>query len=181
MNNRRIIAARRGGRSVVIEDAPQRSHALRAVPGFEASVVWRTAAQPSLAWDRRTETHPASVLPEVGGTTLFVVTFPPDSVMADSRFDPDAAAAEYAQILPGLAELFERDHPGMHTTPTIDYDVVLDGRIMVEFDDGAMVDLNPGDVLIQHGTRHAWRNRGERPATMLFVLIGASDSSRNDA
>jgi hypothetical protein len=26
---------------------------------------------------------------------------------------------------------------------------------------------------VQHGNRHAWRNLSERPATMLFVLVGA--------
>lgn len=28
-------------------------------------------------------------------------------------------------------------------------------------------------VVIQNGTRHAWRNKSEKPATMLFVLVGA--------
>jgi mannose-6-phosphate isomerase-like protein (cupin superfamily) len=93
--------------------------------------------------------------------------------MAHPRFDPVAAGKEYAEKLPGLAELFEQDCPGMHTTTTIDYDVVLEGSLTVEFDDGRMVDISAGDVVVQHGTRHAWRNRGTKPAKMLFVLIGA--------
>jgi hypothetical protein len=28
-------------------------------------------------------------------------------------------------------------------------------------------------VAVQHGNRHAWRNLGDKPATMLFVLVGA--------
>jgi hypothetical protein len=35
-------------------------------------------------------------------------------------------------------------------------------------------------VVVQHGTRHAWRNKSERPATLAFVLIGASAAARND-
>jgi hypothetical protein len=29
------------------------------------------------------------------------------------------------------------------------------------------------DIVVQNATRHAWRNRGDRPVTMAFVLIGA--------
>ena len=94
--------------------------------------------------------------------------------MAEPGFDPMAAGAEYMQRLPGLAELFEPDSPGMHTSDTIDYDIVLDGKISVEFDDGAMVNLSKGDILVQYGTRHAWRNVSTEPATMIFVLIGAA-------
>ena len=32
--------------------------------------------------------------------------------------------------------------------------------------------LREGDVVVQCGTRHAWRNTGDRTAKMLFVLIG---------
>jgi hypothetical protein len=31
----------------------------------------------------------------------------------------------------------------------------------------------PGDVIVQNGTRHAWRNRGTEPAAILSVMIGA--------
>jgi hypothetical protein len=102
-----------------------------------------------------------------------MVTFPPDSVMMRSDFDPSAFGAEFAQNAPGLAERFEMDNPGMHTTDSIDYDVVLDGVITLELDDGKEVVLGRHEVCIQHGTRHAWRNKTDQPATMLFVLLGA--------
>jgi hypothetical protein len=38
-------------------------------------------------------------------------------------------------------------------------------------DDGAQVLLRQHEVAVQHGNRHAWRNLGDRPATMLFVLV----------
>jgi mannose-6-phosphate isomerase-like protein (cupin superfamily) len=88
-------------------------------------------------------------------------------------FDPAAADAEQRIHVPGLAEKFEAEAPGMHTTDTVDYDIVLDGEIWLELDDGAEVHLQQGDVAIQCGTRHAWRNKGEKAATMCFVLIGA--------
>ncbi|CAM5299683.1 hypothetical protein SPURM210S_04146 [Streptomyces purpurascens] len=71
----------------------------------------------------------------------------------------------------GIAELIEPD--GMHATTTVDYGIVLTGEIVLELDDGHRTPLSAGDIVIQNGTRHAWRNRSGRAATMVFVLIGA--------
>lgn len=60
----------------------------------------------------------------------------------------------------------------MHTTPTIDYGIVLSGSICLELDEGE-VELNAGDVVVQRGTRHAWHNRGDAPCTVAFVLISS--------
>lgn len=40
----------------------------------------------------------------------------------------------------------------------------------LELDDGKTLHLNSGDVVVQNGTRHAWRNKGNKPVTMLFFL-----------
>lgn len=174
MTPRRIIATVRDGKSVVVEDAPAPSNAFAAVPGFDPAVLWKTPSMPTVVWDGLDPVPSiTNVLPDVGGTTLWLVTFPPDAVMMADDFDADAAGGEYVARLPGLAELFEPENPGMHRSDTIDYDIVLDGEISVEFDDGATIDLKRGDVLIQYGTRHAWRNRSDAPATLIFVLIGA--------
>jgi quercetin dioxygenase-like cupin family protein len=63
--------------------------------------------------------------------------------------------------------------PGMHTTATIDFEVVLSGTVTLELDDGAMVTLQPGDTVVQNGTRHRWGNPGSEPATLAVFLIGA--------
>jgi quercetin dioxygenase-like cupin family protein len=67
----------------------------------------------------------------------------------------------------------EPESPGMHTTDTVDFEVVLSGEIVLELDDGAEVVLKPGDTVVQNGTRHAWRNRGDVPAVIAAGLIGA--------
>lgn len=170
MSIRRVVVAKQGGKSRVVSDENNLSNSFKAVPGFDPIVLWGTSSAPSLKPDNRITAQ--SIMPAVGGTTLFVVTFPPDSVMMDPKFDPAAAGAEYMAKLPGLAELFEMENPGMHTTPTIDYDIVLEGEIWCELDDGQVVHLRQGDVMIQHGTRHGWRNKGSKPAKLAFVLIG---------
>ncbi|MBC7297601.1 MAG: cupin domain-containing protein, partial [Demequina sp.] len=68
---------------------------------------------------------------------------------------------------------FEADNPGMHITDSIDYGVCLSGEIYLELDDGAEQRITPGTVVVQRGTRHAWRNRGTEVCTMVYVLCGA--------
>ena len=68
--------------------------------------------------------------------------------------------------------LFERGAPGMHTTDTIDYGVVVRGEMTLELDDGKIVHLRQGDCIVQNGTRHRWRNSLPEPCLMAFVSVG---------
>jgi len=57
-----------------------------------------------------------------------------------------------------MAEHFERNTPGMHTSDTLDYGAVIHGEMILELDDGKTVDLRQGDCIVKNGTRHRWRN-----------------------
>ena len=85
-----------------------------------------------------------------------------------------AAFAEIQSKLPGMAEVLEPMHPGMHTTDTVDFDVVLSGEVYLELDDGAELLLKTGDCVVQNGTRHAWHNRSSKPCVIAVTLIGAA-------
>lgn len=173
MKLRRVVTGHDNrGKSVVAHDgAPPWSKVFEHTPGFASSVVWMTAANASA--DAKDPT-PAltSIVPGLGGTSFLMVTFPPDSVMADPAFDLSAAGQEHAKESPGLVDFFEPDSPGMHTTPTVDYGIVLEGEIWLELDDGKTVHLKKHDVIVQNATRHAWRNKSAVPTKMAFVLIG---------
>ena len=65
--------------------------------------------------------------------------------------------------LPGLLRYMDPSDPGMHATDTIDFEVVLEGTIVLELDDGAEVTLHAGDTVVQNGTRHRWKNPGDHP------------------
>ncbi|CAE6826198.1 MULTISPECIES: cupin domain-containing protein [Paraburkholderia] len=161
-----------GSANVVLDGVPPRSDAFRHVPGMVSRLVWATPATAVLPFDGVDPTEAVrSLVPGTGETRFLVVTFPPDSVFASADFDPRAAAEENAKISPGLAELFEAD--GMHTTPSIDYGIVLDGEIWLELDDGRVTYLRQHDLIVQNGTRHAWRNRSTKTASVAFVLVGA--------
>lgn len=101
-----------------------------------------------------------------------LVTFPPETSLSDTSVDPQLMGMEYLEKLPGLAETFDPAEAGMHVTPTLDYGVVLQGEIGLLLDNGEIKHLKQHDVVIQTGTRHAWRNTSNRPATMLFALLG---------
>ena len=173
---RRVITALDDGKSVFVSDGPvPNAHHYSAIPGMMTSVVYATAAPPDLPQGREETAPPGlNIPPAPGETRLMIVTFPPDSSMAGPDFDPAAADAEQRDVIPGLAERFELEAPGMHQTDTVDYDIVLDGEIWLELDDGVTRNLQAGDVVIQCATRHAWRNKGDRTATMCFVLIGGA-------
>ena len=171
---RRVVTGHdeRGASMVALDGAPPRSDAFVHIPGMMSRLIWATDPLPTLPFDSKDPTVSVkSIVPPRSGTRFLVVTFPPDSVFAAPGFDPAAATAENLVISPGLAESFEAD--GMHATPTIDYGIVLDGEIWLELDDGRAELLHRHDVIVQNGTRHAWRNKSDRSATLAFILIGA--------
>ena len=84
--------------------------------------------------------------------------------------------AEVEEKLPGMMAHMEPDDPGMHTTDTTDFEIVLSGRIVLELDDGAEVELEAGDTVVQNGTRHRWRNPFDEPAVLGLFMVGAHRS-----
>jgi uncharacterized cupin superfamily protein len=176
MQIRRVVTGHaRDGRPTVMSDGPPpNGRDLESVPGLSAALVWATDAKPSIAGSAVDRTEVVeSWVPAPGETRFTMLTLPPDEVFMGEEMDHAAAAAEQQAVLPGLAETFEPDAPGMHRTDSIDYVIVLDGEVWLDLDGGRETKLSCGDVVIQNGTRHAWRNRSGRPARLAFVLIGA--------
>lgn len=81
----------------------------------------------------------------------------------------------------------------MHRTQSLDFGVVLKGRIILELDDGVETEMKEGDIVVQRygfftytkgnacavliarhrGTIHAWKNLSNANCRMLFVLVPA--------
>lgn len=173
MNIRRVVTGHSAGKATFASDGPTpRSRDFRSIPGMSSTLVWSTPATPAVPHDGTDAvSQKTSYLPQPGETRAMIVTFPPDSVMMS--VDPAAAGQEYMEELPDLASKFEMDSPGMHTTDTVDYGIVLEGEVWLELDDGRQVHLKAHDIVVQNGTRHAWRNKSDKPVKMAFVLIGA--------
>jgi len=170
---RRIVTETANGKSVVQSDEHMQAYEFKTVPGYEHTLIWVNAVTPDLSKQQTFDRYPDSVVPGPGGTSLHFVTFPPASAFTDPSFDGEAARDEALIRLRGLADHFEREDPAMHKTNTVDYAVVYDGEIWLELDNRETIHLRRGDVVVQNGTRHAWRNKGTKPVTMLFFLNGA--------
>ncbi|WP_021592760.1 cupin domain-containing protein [Actinomadura welshii] len=95
-------------------------------------------------------------------------TIPPGEPAPD--LDTAAASAVLERQMPGAMAVMEPDAPGMHTTDSIDYVLVVAGEVTLELDDGEGTVLRAGDAVVQNGTRHAWRNHGTEPCT----IVGAA-------
>ena len=59
----------------------------------------------------------------------------------------------------------------MHRTVSLDYGVVLEGEVELILDSGEKRAMKRGDVAIQRGTNHAWKNPSQTKwARMMYVL-----------
>jgi quercetin dioxygenase-like cupin family protein len=139
---RRIVTGHdASGRSVVLSDGPTPKTLDVGTAAFHE--VWITAQTP---------VQIAAAEPEP--TDRPVRTPPP----------ADGAVVRFTEMAPGA------ESP-MHRTETVDVGVVLEGETWLLLDDGSETRVGPGDAVVQRGTNHAWANRSDRPARMLFVLI----------
>ena len=146
------------------------------MPGSEFHLLWGGDAPPQFP-DDGSRPAVATYFPGIGGFRFGQFAVPPaGAVEVPADVDVPAALAEFEAQMPGLLGHMEPDAPGMHTTATIDFEVVLDGEIWLELDDGVEVHLQPGDCVVQNGTRHAWRNHGDVTCRLAVILLGAHHS-----
>jgi hypothetical protein len=165
----------KSGRSVVVSNALLLPISASALPKYEFFRVWGSDSVPQLPSDGSATAQPRYFPPKHGFRFGFF-TIPPHS--DKHQIAPtEADLEELAEKLPGLIDVVELDHPGMHTTDTVDFGVVVLGEVVLELDAGAEVTLKAGDCVIQNGTRHAWHNRSSQTAMVAFALIGAERKS----
>lgn len=171
---RRVVTGQmRDGKSVFVSDDKVEATTVSLVPGMEFHLMWGADEIPALPTDGTEPEHQA-YFPPPGGYRFGFFTVPAEGGELPADLDIEAALAEMEQKLPGMASHMEPDNPGMHTTHTVDFEVVISGQIVCELDDGVEVTLNPGDTFVQNGTRHRWRNPGSEPAVLFVALIGAT-------
>lgn len=117
--------------------------------------------------------------PGPGGTMFRLMSYPPkrpEGYKPPPGVTLETELKELNDKVPRMGEVFDRSAPGMHTSDTIDFGVVVRGEMTLELDDGAKVHLKQGDCIVQNGTRHRWRNPMPEPCLMAFVSIGGKRS-----
>lgn len=166
---RRIVTGvNADGRSYIVSDT--RFPAGDVAPGQAIRVgLWTTdSSRPSNAGTH--DPVPDGVIVRTppahrGGSVIRVTDIPPDTAHA---YDPGNLRERGCKTTPDRSA----KHPGFHATDTVDYAICLEGEVWAVLDADETL-MRPGDVLIQRGTYHAWSNRSDRVARMLFVLVDA--------
>jgi hypothetical protein len=167
-----VTGSNESGKSVIARNTPVKPVSVALFPGCEFHRLWGSDSVPELPSDG---TPPSQLhyFPRKNGFRFGFFTLPPDTRTSVDPTGEAPALEEVQQKLPGLIDVLERDHPGMHTTDTVDFDVVVLGEVYLELDDGAEAFLKAGDCVIQNGTRHAWHNRSSQKCVIACSLVGA--------
>jgi mannose-6-phosphate isomerase-like protein (cupin superfamily) len=172
MNVRRVVTGHdASGKSVFVSDEAVTPQPLT---GFHR--LWGGDETPQFPDDgSMPDSH--MYFPPVGGFRFGMFSIAPEAVAGS---DIDAVAGGLADVeaeAPGLLRYMDLSDPGMHTTDTIDFEVVLEGTVVLELDDGAKVTLHPGDTVVQNGTRHRWSNPGDTTARLAVFMCGAAHAA----
>ena len=157
---RRIVTAHDPERrAIVVDDGLL--HGMEVARGTTVHSIWGSDRPPCFPDDAREETDGA--FPPPGGTRVGMLTI-----------DAGENTSYHDFIAANLGPFADDDEAGFHRTPTQDFIYIVRGSVGLELDDGAEVQLHPGDVVVQNGTRHRWHNRGSDAAVLLSVVLGAS-------
>jgi hypothetical protein len=95
---------------------------------------------------------------------------------ADNRGTADAGGGAFGFPVSGTLFFFTDFQPGvgsaMHYNDTTDYVVVVSGEIVFVTETGATL-LRAGDVLVDRGIMHGWRNDSDKPCRIMIVFCPA--------
>jgi quercetin dioxygenase-like cupin family protein len=155
---RRVVTGIDEGKAVFRSDgAPVRTIDVPGGVGV-SELLWLDGAPTSVDDGRDRDDDGYPLEPPPGGASVRIIRLPA----------PPADAAPAEQWLRVAGD--DAAHPGMHATDTLDFMVVLDGRIVLGLDDGEHA-LEPGDAVVQRGTAHRWRVVGPEPCTYAVVML----------
>jgi quercetin dioxygenase-like cupin family protein len=140
---RRVVTGHDSDGRAIVEVDEIAKNVISNRPGASSCVVWSTKGFP-VDNDGFNDPTSASFKTTVEGGSVFRIV----------RYEPGVT-------------------PRNHRTDSIDYAVVISGTIDMELDDGVVVTLKAGDVLVQRGTIHNWVNRSNEVCLIAFVLVSA--------
>jgi quercetin dioxygenase-like cupin family protein len=137
--------------------------AIDAPPGAEGVQTWQM-------WrgDRLPDLLPTDGLTPPFGDAIDTEQTPEALRRSSLRPEPLGYVASVSKIAPTAGP--SRFH--WHTS--LDVIFVMAGELEYLLDGGDRIDLRPGDVVIQHGSNHAWHNSGNVPAVLGTASIGAA-------
>jgi quercetin dioxygenase-like cupin family protein/DNA-binding PadR family transcriptional regulator len=151
---RRVVTGHAEGKAVIVSDGPPEG-TIRANGFGVATWLWLDGPATTVEDGGDEPGGAVRLEPPAGGCSVRIIRFP-------------GAREGGGEWIP--VEGDDPDEPGMHATDTLDFMVVVDGRIVLGLDDGEH-ELGPGDVVVQRGNRHRWRVVGDEPCTYAVCML----------
>lgn len=167
---------RRLRRIITGHDEDGRSIVLAEKPPFELGTLydmWVTDGAPaSYAHEDAVEGRRVKLEPPKSGTSFRFFRVEPDDPALTAEEIEARVARGFEAIGAAHCRPDTSRSPHMHETGTVDYIIVLEGRVTLLLDEDE-VDLEPFDVVIQRGTNHGWISKGSEPALLAAILVDA--------
>ncbi|QEC66851.1 cupin domain-containing protein [Panacibacter ginsenosidivorans] len=107
------------------------------------------------------------------------------TVPADLNDETDGRERDAGTTLKGgsvirIVDMLPGASSPMHRTNSIDYGIIISGTIELELDNNIFKTLAAGDIIVQRGTIHKWRNpSAETICRIVFVLTEAKPFELN--
>lgn len=117
--------------------------------------------------------------PNPSGDALLTLVWTTATAPVDNDDPTDGRDRTVGLTLPGgsvirTVDLLPGKRAPMHRTDSLDYGIVLSGAIELILDDDAVTLVEAGEIIIQRGTIHGWRNpSADTTARVAFVLLDA--------
>jgi quercetin dioxygenase-like cupin family protein len=162
-NVRRIVTGHdKSGHSIVLLN--ERPAKMREFPGMGLGDAWITTSVPAdnSKFEDLAPTYP-QLQPPKGGARI--------AWFWHGKDDPNRKWQRTGD--PAIIMDDTKRHHAMHRTNTLDYVVLIKGRMRMLLDQGE-IDMNPGDVMVQRGTNHAWTNIHDEPALLFSIMMDAT-------
>jgi quercetin dioxygenase-like cupin family protein len=107
------------------------------------------------------------------------------TVPADLNDETDGRNRDAGTTLKGgsvirVVDMLPNASSPMHRTSSIDYGIVMSGTIELELDNNVFKTMKAGDIIVQRGTIHMWRNPSStKICRIVFVLTEAKPYELN--
>lgn len=127
------------------------------VPGLHYYLGYTLSETPALLDDDQDLSTYKGQLPHKVGTSI-----------------PGGIVLRVIDFLPGF------DPEPSHRTKTVDFGVILEGELELILDSGESTILKRGNIIVQRGTIHSWKNTSPTHiARAFFVLVDATLPTNN--
>ena len=173
---RRVVTGlNKDGRARVLTDGPSPHFEDR--PSGRITEIWSNSESPATydnkgdraIWPMRHDPHPNGTICrmlEMAPGLEVPANVPPEDLLQLAKGVFEGMQSDFVPTLESV-----KRHTSFHKTNSLDYLVILSGRLTMLMDDDDEVTLNPGDVVVQQGVMHGWRVEGDEPVRMFAVLV----------